>query len=203
MASARIRDAALRLFGEQGFTKTTVRQVADAADVSPGLVIHHFGSKDGLRAAVDAWFVDFLRQEKNQVLLSGSSPEIAGYVTRHPELKPVMAYLVASLREGGEVADHVFDLMVQVTRELLTASIEGGLMRAVADPEALAPVLVAYSCGATMLADQLARHLGGDDLLDPDVYARYVAASLEVFSQPLFTPGAFLPDNPSPEGRQA
>ena len=42
---ARIRLAALELFGAQGFDKTTIRQIATRAGVSPGLVIHHFGSK--------------------------------------------------------------------------------------------------------------------------------------------------------------
>jgi AcrR family transcriptional regulator len=48
-----IRDEALRLFAERGPDAVTVRQIAAAAGVSPGLVIHHFGSKDGLRKAVD------------------------------------------------------------------------------------------------------------------------------------------------------
>ena len=47
-AHARIRDAALRLFGEQGIKGTTVRQMAEAAGVSAALVIHHFGSKERL-----------------------------------------------------------------------------------------------------------------------------------------------------------
>ena len=50
-AKARIRDRALLLFAERGPDRVTVRDVAVAADVSPGLVMHHFGSKAGLREA--------------------------------------------------------------------------------------------------------------------------------------------------------
>ncbi|PZG19129.1 TetR family transcriptional regulator [Micromonospora craterilacus] len=50
---ARLREAALRLFAERGFAATSARAVAAAAGLSPALVIHHFGSKEGLRAAVD------------------------------------------------------------------------------------------------------------------------------------------------------
>src|SRR3954464_12699485 len=50
---ANIRNAALRLFAERGHDAVTVREIAAAAGVSPALVVHHFGSKDGLRAAVD------------------------------------------------------------------------------------------------------------------------------------------------------
>ena len=53
-AWAVIRDEALRLFAERGPDAASVRQIAAAAGVSPGLVSHHFGSKDGLRDAVDA-----------------------------------------------------------------------------------------------------------------------------------------------------
>ncbi|WP_280443543.1 helix-turn-helix domain-containing protein, partial [Nocardia brasiliensis] len=41
-----MRDAAIEGFGDQGF-QVGVRAIAKAAGVSPGLVNHHFGSKDG------------------------------------------------------------------------------------------------------------------------------------------------------------
>ena len=49
-AAARIRDAAIEQFGEHGFG-VGLRTIAEAAGVSAALVIHHFGSKDGLRKA--------------------------------------------------------------------------------------------------------------------------------------------------------
>src|ERR1700752_1197302 len=52
-ARAVIRDEALRLFAARGPDGVTVRQIAAAAGVSPGLVLHHFGSKEGLRQAAD------------------------------------------------------------------------------------------------------------------------------------------------------
>ncbi|MFC4908677.1 TetR family transcriptional regulator [Actinomadura gamaensis] len=50
---ARLRDEALRLFAEHGPDAVSVRQIAAAAGASPALVVHHFGSKQGLRDAVD------------------------------------------------------------------------------------------------------------------------------------------------------
>jgi AcrR family transcriptional regulator len=49
---ARIRHAAATLFGERGYHDVTVREIADAAMVSPGLVIKLFGSKAELYTVV-------------------------------------------------------------------------------------------------------------------------------------------------------
>lgn len=43
----------MRLFAERGAAGVTIRQIAAEARVSRSLVIHHYGSKDGLKAAVD------------------------------------------------------------------------------------------------------------------------------------------------------
>ncbi|GAA5079202.1 AcrR family transcriptional regulator [Thermocatellispora tengchongensis] len=45
---AAILDAAMRSFADKGYPGTTIRAVARAAGVDPALVMHFFGSKDGL-----------------------------------------------------------------------------------------------------------------------------------------------------------
>ncbi|MBO2451137.1 TetR/AcrR family transcriptional regulator [Actinomadura barringtoniae] len=47
---ARILEQARRLFAESGYDRTTIRAVATAANVDPGLVMHYFGSKERLFA---------------------------------------------------------------------------------------------------------------------------------------------------------
>ena len=49
---AAILRAASELFAQQGFERTSVRQVAREADVDPALVAHYFGSKAALFVAV-------------------------------------------------------------------------------------------------------------------------------------------------------
>ncbi|MEZ5087667.1 MAG: helix-turn-helix domain-containing protein [Tessaracoccus sp.] len=57
--AARIRDAAIDMFGRRGFEAASVREIAREAAVSPALVIHHYGSKDKLREHCD----DYLMRE--------------------------------------------------------------------------------------------------------------------------------------------
>ena len=48
----RIHDAGLTLFNERGYTGTTVRELADACDLTPGAIYNHYASKDALLFAI-------------------------------------------------------------------------------------------------------------------------------------------------------
>lgn len=55
---ARIRNAALDLFAEQGPSAVSMRAIAARAGVAVGLVQHHFKTKSGVEAAVERLIVD-------------------------------------------------------------------------------------------------------------------------------------------------
>ena len=46
-----ILEAAKRLFGEEGYERTTIRAIADAAGIHASMVMRYYGSKEGLFAA--------------------------------------------------------------------------------------------------------------------------------------------------------
>src|SRR5689334_166863 len=101
-AKARIRDQALLLFAERGPDTVTVRDVASAAEVSPGLVMHHFGSKAGLREAVDehvaqtfdAILGNLTDAELHQALGGGDATSLAeAFVGGIPAGSPLPVYL--------------------------------------------------------------------------------------------------------------
>lgn len=48
----RILDATIELYRERGIPATTLKAVAERADVSRGSILHHFGSANGLLGAV-------------------------------------------------------------------------------------------------------------------------------------------------------
>ena len=50
-----ILESARRLFGEEGYDKTTIRSVAAAAEIHPSMVMRYYGSKEGMFAAAAAF----------------------------------------------------------------------------------------------------------------------------------------------------
>ncbi|SDT02560.1 transcriptional regulator, TetR family [Paenibacillaceae bacterium GAS479] len=61
---ARILRAAKSLFASQGFDKTTIRQICEAADANIALVSYHFGGKEGVFIAIfDTYFPEDMIRE--------------------------------------------------------------------------------------------------------------------------------------------
>jgi AcrR family transcriptional regulator len=75
-AKARIRNAAMDLYAEHGEDRTSMRAIAAAAGVTAGLLVHHFGTKDRLRDAVEQLVVDYFAQAIGQVPVTGTPAEI-------------------------------------------------------------------------------------------------------------------------------
>jgi AcrR family transcriptional regulator len=67
-ARARIREAALRRLAEEGYERATIRGIARTAGVSPGLLRHHFGSKQDLRRSCDEYVSEQLRRINARLL---------------------------------------------------------------------------------------------------------------------------------------
>ncbi|MEU7765125.1 TetR family transcriptional regulator [Nocardia sp. NPDC049190] len=159
--AARIRDAAIEVFGEHGF-QVGVRAIAAAAGVSPGLVNHHFGSKDGLRAACDDRVLYVIRDEK---IKATTAPSVAkGMLNALAEIEsfgPLVAYMVRSLQAGGPLAESLFDHMVSDAEEYLQLAVEAGTAKPSRDPAARARYLTLLNVGATLLYMQMRQQRGG------------------------------------------
>ena len=75
-ARARIRNAALELYSEHGEDRVSMRRVAAEVGVTIGLIQHHYGTKDGLRRAVDDLVVEQVVGALATVEHSGSAAEV-------------------------------------------------------------------------------------------------------------------------------
>jgi AcrR family transcriptional regulator len=149
----RILEAAIDRFAQFGFHGTTIRAVAATAGVSAALVVHYFGSKDGLRQECDQRVLRFVNGKRDSEsaaeVLSDAADRFGPYLTR-------------MLSDPGESADALFDLLLSAARTSVEDGIEQGTMRPSVDREAQAAALVALAVAPFFLAHQLARWSGQD-----------------------------------------
>ncbi|MEV6767127.1 TetR family transcriptional regulator [Nocardia sp. NPDC051030] len=151
---ARIRDAAIVAFGEQGFG-VGIRAIAAAAGVSPGLVIHHFGSKDNLRQECDDHVREVIRVAKMDYIEHPSPNGLMQQLAEIEDFAPLMAYLLRSFQSGGSLLVTFFDHMVEDVEQYLTAGIANGTIRAPKDLKAMARYVATTNGGGMVMFLQL------------------------------------------------
>lgn len=183
---ARIRDAAIEQYGQHGFS-VGLRTIAEAAGVSAALVIHHFGSKEGLRKACDAYVADVVRESKTE---SMQTSDPATWLTQMSEIEsyaPLMAYLVRSMQSGSDLAKTFWLTMVDNAAEYLEEGVRTGVLKPSRDPQARAKFLAISGGGAFLLYLQM--HENPTDLrrVLHDYGEDMILPALEVYSQGLMT----------------
>lgn len=118
-AKARIRMAALELFAEYGTAAATMRQVAERAGVTVGLVTHHYGSKDALREAVDDYVVEAYRAALDAVPPGTDAQDIPAVRDRNVARmlaadEALQKYLRRSYIEPSEGRDGVLERLTDL-----------------------------------------------------------------------------------------
>ncbi len=153
-ARARIRDAAIDLFGREGFG-VGVRAIASAAGVSPGLVIHHFGSKEGLRRACDEYIAETIRTGKSESLQNSDPASWFAQLAEIEEFAPMMGYLMRALVSGGDLAKTLWRTMIDNAEQYLADGVRAGTLKPSADPAARAKFLAINNGGGFLLYLQM------------------------------------------------
>lgn len=149
-AAARIRDAAIDQFGRHGFD-TGLRAVADAAGVSAALVIHHFGSKEGLRTACDGYVAEQIREQKSEAMRSNDPAGWLAQLADIDSFAPMTAYLVRSMQSGGDLAKTLWRTMIDDAEAYLDEGVRAGTLKPSRDPRARAAFLTLTGGGAFLL----------------------------------------------------
>ncbi|MBD8079718.1 TetR/AcrR family transcriptional regulator [Cellulosimicrobium arenosum] len=183
---ARIRDAAIERFARDGFG-APLRTIATDADVSAALVLHHFGSKDGLREACDAHVLATVRETKHDVMTdaAGAMP-MASWFARVDDYAPTVGYALRSLQSGGALAREFLEHLTTDAVSYLRASVDAGVATPSRDEEARARFLVLSSMGSLLLSLTL------DPPQDPADLARATRRYLDSIALPaleLYTEG--------------
>lgn len=179
-ARARIRNAALRRFADEGAKGTTIRGVAELAGVSPALVQHHFRSKEGLRQACDDYVMEYVSESAAEAVERGGLGDPAYISATYGSATPVMRYLARALVDGTPAATAMFDRIVDLTERHLDEHAENSADDR-GDHRAQAAVFAAMKLGITVLHEHVSRAVG-TDVFTPEGMARTGAASLNVIS---------------------
>ncbi len=153
-ATARIRDAAIEQFGQHGFD-VGLRTIAEAAGVSAALVIHHFGSKEGLRKACDNFVAEEIRSSKSEAIRSNDPATWLAQMAEIESYAPLTAYLVRSLQAGGELATMLWHRMTEDAEEYMAEGVRAGTIKPSRDPHARAEFLTITSGGGLLLYLQM------------------------------------------------
>lgn len=190
-----IRDEALRLFAAHGPDAVTVRQIATAAGVSPGLVIHHFGSKARLREVVDqhvlatfeVMFGELTGEGGHDLLGSAAVGSLTELMAAHlPPESSIPGYLRHLLLTDTEAGRVLFRRLFDFSHLALTALAQEGLASAGQDPQARAVLLLAQDLAVFLLRDRMADVLGADPL-SRDGMARWASEALAIYRNGLLT----------------
>lgn len=190
----RILAAAVRLIGEHGTASTSLKAIAVEAGVSPALIIHHFGSKDGLRRACDVHVAQLIRTHKSAVLDRGPQLDPLAGLRLMEDSRIYLHYVARSLTEGGEHAQKFIDEVVADAEDYTARGVEMGIIKPTATPRERVVVLTLWSLGLLVLNQHLHRLLGVDLLaedLTPQGYAPYLGPAMEIFTEGLFEEGVY------------
>jgi len=156
---ARIRDAAMVEFGDNGYNGATMKSIAEAAGVSVGLVQHHFGTKDGLRAACDERVLDLIRM-KVSMLEDGTLTDPRSLSTLMAMAPQVQHYVSRALVEESPGMAEMVDEVMDLTERFLADFVPERFPAGSTNTRDAAAVMTAVNTSTMVMQNQLARRMG-------------------------------------------
>ena len=178
-ARARIREAALEHFAEEGYERATIRRIAQTAGVSPGLLRHHYGSKDALRHACDDHVSEVLHRFNAQILEDPSRSAVGRQTSQR-----IGRYVTRALADGSASVNVVFDEMVTMTEQWLARSDKARSDAPTIDRRIRAALVTAMKVGIPLLHDHVSRVLG-TDMFEPEGDRLVALALIDIYSHRL------------------
>jgi TetR/AcrR family transcriptional regulator, regulator of cefoperazone and chloramphenicol sensitivity len=178
-ARARIREAALEHFARDGYDRTTIRTIAKTAGVSPGLLRHHYGSKEDLREACDHYVFEMIHRANAEIL---SDPGATAQIRQTS--KPFGSYVARSLADKSPTVGPIFDELVTMTEAWLARADDARADTPTVDRRVRAAVVTAMKIGIPLLHEHVSRALG-TDMFGPDGDRLIALALLDIYSHTL------------------
>jgi TetR/AcrR family transcriptional regulator len=196
---ARILDAAIRAFSENGLAGARTEQIAEEAGVNKALLYYYFKSKEDLYAAALEQVIDSVRAESVSVLETNVSAGerfvqiVLGNFDRahsHPAMKSMMQQEMVRLHRGEEnriesMAEKFFRPLWSMIDKLLDEGISSGELIQVDSTQMRYAAL-----GANLLyflSAPLIKLAMGTDPLEPRELELRRKAAVEYLGQTIFT----------------
>lgn len=181
----RLIDIATKAFSESGFAATSLRSIAKLAGVSPALLVHHFGSRDGLieqciMRGLGLWVAE--KQGFVDVSLSTALAQWQGAIDKHG---PKLQFFRQVLLSGGPAANMLFMRMVQEAEIMIRSEQAKGNMRKSENVGDLALIMTLHGLAPLVLQDQVNAYLGGN-FQDPVLGGRLATANLEIYRKGIY-----------------
>jgi TetR/AcrR family transcriptional regulator len=184
---AAVLDAAERLFAEEGFAATSMRDISTASGISHPLIHHHFGCKEGLYAAVKRRLVEGYARRFPRAARAVNRP-----VSVRAEMRRIMTFLGDSpmllrlcLRTRLDRDKQVWPGepdMLDTLRKRIAVSQERDLIRGDLDPTHLSLMMLGLVAFWVENRDHFAERFGGD--VDERAYLRQAIALFERGASP-------------------
>lgn len=180
----------MRLFAQRGAAAVSIREIAAEAGVSPSLVMHHYGSKEGLREAVDnraIALVDAFVNELTAASGGGPNPSLREALSGELEREPLLPeYLRRLLIDGGKPAETLFRSLFDAVVSGFATLEAAGLVRPSPDASVRAAFLLVNDLAVVLLRDQVYEVLGIDPFARSGM-ERWTAQVLDVYSHGVLT----------------
>jgi TetR/AcrR family transcriptional regulator, regulator of cefoperazone and chloramphenicol sensitivity len=189
-AVARIRNAALEGFVRDGVEATSIRDVAAAAGVSPGLVQHHFKTKADLEQAVNEYvlrvaaeayaaFEEETTGAETDDLLCAIGDFITAFVRDH---HTALVYVIKSAANGEKAGLGIFNAFISIVSGQVDQLAELGTLRPDIDRLWLTLHVVIFNLGTVLLEPAITPHLAGS-LWDPAQLERWNEATTDLLDR--------------------
>lgn len=176
----KIRNAALSIFAARGVGPTSLREVPIAANVSIGLIQHHFGTKAGLVDAVDRYVTEIVRtilaSGPGSITVDDFGEQVTALLVQHTT---VVDYLARALVEDTPFGVSIFNTLIEMGTARWERRSEEGLTRPGLDNTWAALNIVLLFFGTVLLRPHVERLLG-EPLLTPDQLSRWGVAVKEL-----------------------
>lgn len=193
-ARARIRDAAVECFANEGFD-ASVRTIARAAGVSPGLITHHFGSKEALRAECDAAVLREYAELKHGAV-DMTSAQLMGLLVEPGRAATLAVYMIRAVHAGGQPAREFLEHLIDQARGVMAHSLRAGIVRPSRDEEARLRYLTQVTMGAMLVRFVTSPPSSADDFVASmrEHQRDQILPLLELFTEGVFTDRSMLDD---------